>query len=162
MLRILTIAAIFLLAITAHAAQSQENPTAEIDKIRHDCYSSREKNEFIFITFGLFDDRHLGGFVQHNNGPIIHLRYLYPEYVDMTGAGNDTESHTYAEMMNNKISGYYTYTWYRGDSPKLKYHSKKKNKPYFLGLDSGAEDSEIPDTACDWSKSSRLSEEESN
>ncbi|WP_374555140.1 hypothetical protein [Aquitalea pelogenes] len=126
MLRILTIAAIFLLAITAHSAQSQKNPTAEIDKIRPDCYSSREKNEFIFITLGLFNDRRLGGFVQHNNGPIIHLRYLYPEYIDMTGSNNDSQSHTYAEMMNNKMTGYYTYTWYRGDSPMLEYRPKKK------------------------------------
>ncbi|NWK78180.1 hypothetical protein [Aquitalea sp. LB_tupeE] len=162
MLRILTIAAIFLLAITAHAAQSQENQTTEIDKLGATCYSSREKNEFIFITFVLFNDERLGGYAKHNNGSVFRLKYLYPEYVDMTGAGNDTESHTYAEMMNNKMTGYYTYTWYRGDTPALEYHPKKKSQSYYLRLDLEASNSEIPGIACDWSKSSRLSEEQNN
>ena len=161
-MNIITHLTCFFVALASFSANSRENPTAEIDKIRPDCYSSREKNEFIFITIGLFNDRHLGGFVQHNNGPIIHLRYLYPEYIDMTGSNNDSQSHTYAEMMNNKMTGYYTYTWYRGDSPMLEYRPKKKNQSYFLRFDSGADDSKIPYVACDWSKSDRLSEEENN
>jgi len=154
--------ACFLIYLASLSANSQENLIAEIDKIRADCYSSKENGEFIFITLGLFNEERLGGFIQHNNGPAFRLKYLYPEYIDMTGSNNDSQSLTYAEMMNNKMTGYYTYTWYRGDSPMLKYHSKKKNKPYFLRFDSGADDSKIPYVACDWSKSSRLSEEENN
>ncbi|WP_287879529.1 hypothetical protein [Aquitalea sp.] len=160
--RRLTIAATFLFAITAHAAQSQENPTMEIDKLGATCYSSREKKEFIFTTLVLFNDKRLGGYAKHNNGTVFRLKYLYPEYVDMTGAGNDSQSHTYAEMMNNKMTGYYTYTWYRGDTPALEYRPKKKSQSYSLRLDLEASNSGIPGVACDWSKSNLLSEEENN
>ena len=141
--------ACLLVALSTFSANSQENLTAEIDKLGASCYSSREKNELIFITLVLFNDERLGGYVKHNNGPVFRLKYLYPEYIDMTGSNNDSQSITYAEMMNNKMTGYYTYTWYRGDTPALEYRPKKKNQSYSLRLDLEASNSEIPGVACD-------------
>lgn len=158
MSKIITYIACILVFIASPIVNSKSNSAIEVDTSNATCFSSHEKGEFIFISLILFADYRLGGYVQHNNGPILRLKYLYANYIDKKGAGNDSESHTYAEITNNKITGYYIYNWYRGDMPILEYYPKKSNRRYGLFIDSEAQTSHTPDIACDWSKSSLLND----
>jgi hypothetical protein len=65
---------------------------------------------------------------------------------------------TYAEIVNNKMIGYYIYTAYMKapSSKDIIYFSKKKNKTYQLLLDRGAQKEDETGIVCDWSKSSLL------
>ncbi|WP_159874804.1 hypothetical protein [Aquitalea denitrificans] len=160
MLRKPTIAVIFLFTIAAHATNSQGSSIYELDISDPTCFSVRDKNEVIFINFNLFRDQQNTGEAQHNNGPKRRLKYLYSEDIgrEKSKIYGEADMQTYAEIMNNKMTGYYIYTVYMKAPPStdVVYFSKKKNKHYQLSLDQGAQKEDATGIVCDWSKSSLL------
>ena len=133
MLRKLTSVAIFLFTIAAHATQAQASSTTELEISVPTCFSARDKNEFIFINFSLFRDQQATGEAQLNNGPKRRLKYLYSEDIgrEKSKIYGEADMQTYAEIINNKMTGYYIYTVCMKATPSkyVVYFSKKKIKP---------------------------------
>lgn len=126
------------------------------------CFSSLEKEGPIFISLSLdFDNPRRAGFIQYKNDPRIPLKFLSYEDLTAPGARLISYSYTYAEIVNKKITGYYTYTWQGGDVPSLVYLSKNRKKRYHFRIDSGAYNSNTPSNECNWSKSDLLDGDES-
>ena len=123
-----------------------------------DCYSSNQNGKNIFLEFTSPEDKHHDSYVQYINRPRIYLKFISYKSFSIPRARVDMDSYTYAEIINKNITGHYIYTWQMGGTPSLEYKSKKKKEIYTFFPDQGASDSNIPGIACDWSKSSRLSE----
>lgn len=147
---------------TSPAINGEEMQTTQIDVFSDYCYSGGEKSDFTFIRLMLFPNEQQGGFAKHINGPTLRLKYLYTETIETNRSATDEERQIYAEMMNNKMTGYYIYTVYTRAPPGIAYFSKKKNKMYNLSRDLGAAHSKIqvPAIGCDWSKSNLLNNSE--
>jgi hypothetical protein len=134
----LTLLALTLALIASFSTNSRGNSTTELNISDPTCFSARNRNEFIFINFSLFYDQQNTGEAQHNNGPKRRLKYLYSEDIgrEKTKLYGEGYMQTYAEIMNNKMTGYYIYTVYMKAPPSkdIVYFSKKKIKPinYFL------------------------------
>lgn len=158
MLRKQTIAVIFLFTIAAHATDRQGSSIYELEISVPTCFSAQDKNEFIFINFSLFYDEQNTGEAQHENGQKRRLKYLYSEDIKTEKSTFDGQIQTYAELANNKMTGYYTYAVHMKAPPStdVVYFSKKKNKHYKLFLDRGAQKEDATGIVCDWSKSSLL------
>jgi hypothetical protein len=156
----LTILSSTLVFIASFPTSSQGSSIYELEISVPTCFSARDKNEVIFINFNLFRDQQNTGEAQHNNGPKRRLKYLYSEDIgrEKSKIYGEADMQTYAEIMNNKMTGYYIYTVYMKAPPStdVVYFSKKKNKHYQLSLDRGAQKEDETGIVCDWSKSSLL------
>lgn len=154
----LTILSSTLFFIASFPTSSQGSSIYELEISVPTCFSAQDKNEFIFINFSLFYDEQNTGEAQHENGQKRRLKYLYSEDIKTEKSTFDGQIQTYAELANNKMTGYYTYAVHMKAPPStdVVYFSKKKNKHYKLFLDRGAQKEDATGIVCDWSKSSLL------
>jgi hypothetical protein len=123
-----TFIAYILFIFVSPAINGKEMQKTKIDVFSDYCYSGGEKGDLAFIRLTLFSNEQQGGFAKHINGPTLRLKYLYTETIETNESAPDKEKQIYAEMMNNKMTGYYIYTVYTRAPPGIAYFSKKKNK----------------------------------
>jgi hypothetical protein len=113
----------------AGIANARNTISTKINPLDTACFSSLEREGPIFISLSLdFDNPRRAGFIQYKNGPRIPLKFLSYEDLTAPGARLISYSFTYAEIVNKKRTGYYTYTWQGGDVPSLVYLSKNRKK----------------------------------
>ena len=161
MSRKLTHIASALIAITAHASAFPTKSENKINETNTYCFSATGDKKPIFISLTLPQGPRRDAYVQYNNGAKIRLKYFNYENITPQGESFKNYRYVYDEIVNKKMTGFYSFYLYGDGLSVLDYVRKKKPKGYFFFPDYGAAKASAPASLCDWSKSDLLDGDES-